>query len=244
VVCRACNRACVPIDLWQADRNRLNKSFFTVAPSAFTYPVKGFGLMVVGLLTVFFTLLRFFILVPTQGIPVAIIGFGYLVTVMRQVINSTAAGEDAFREWPDFAHLWDDLVLPFFQFLGVFLLCLGPGFLCMAWNPVLGLLLLLLGAICLPMAILMVAMADALSALNPLLLFASIAKVPKEYVLTCALFVVTLAGNAWFQRVMADSAWRGFNPVLHLFTAYALMIEARLLGLLYRTCEKRLGWFA
>lgn len=59
---------------------------------------------------------------------------------------------------------------------------------------------------------------------------------------TCSLFVVTIAASTGFKHLLGSAAWYGFNPIIHVVTAISLMIEVRLLGLLYRTCDKRLGW--
>jgi hypothetical protein len=100
----------------------------------------------------------------------------------------------------------------------------------------------ILGALYFPMAVLAVAMFGTLGAVNPRMVLGSIAKVPGPYAIVCFLFFVMTISALLCKLIFA------FIPLLGAFFAYSLtfylmVVQARILGLIYRTSQKQLAWF-
>ncbi len=103
--------------------------------------------------------------------------------------------------------------------------------------------LLILGCFYAPMALLAVVLDDSLLALNPLLIFPTIARVPWEYTTMClccgSLFFLTGEACAWADLKLPMLA---SQITAVFFVLYLTIVQMRLLGLLYY-CEKhRFRW--
>jgi hypothetical protein len=95
------------------------------------------------------------------------------------------------------------------------------------------------------MAMLGVAMFDNLAALNPFFVIGSILKVPKEYALAALVFA-GIVGVRW----LTEAVVRFIIPVplvpalmADLVGLYLLIVETRILGILYLANKGRLRWF-
>lgn len=221
-------------------------NFFAEIPRAFAYPFRSDGVMIILAGSLFFAGINwmggFFFLL---GIMVA----GYIFTAMKGIINATAVGEEKAPDWPEYSSWWDDLLLPFVEFAAIHVACFLPASLALSFissplNFVVGGILLVLGFAVAPMALLAVAIFDSVMALNPILIVASICRVPLEYLVACltlvASYVLGWALNAWLTMVIPF-------PVLtwmltSVVSLYLLVVEMRVLGLLYRCKQKELGW--
>jgi hypothetical protein len=214
--------------------------------AAFGYPLRGQGwpLLLTGA--------AFFFggsLVATHslvvGIVVHLLLAAYLVAYVIRVIAETAVGREHPPDWPGADDLWESFVKPFLLVNLAGVLCTGPGLACLffagvespgAWA------VLLAGAFCFPMALTAVAMFQTVSALNPVLVMRSIARIPSGYAVAAALFfgatLLKAAGDSVSEMVPYVGALIGCT-----FSLYFLMVEARILGLLYRIHQTRLGWF-
>jgi hypothetical protein len=94
------------------------------------------------------------------------------------------------------------------------------------------------------MAFLAVTMFDSLAAVNPLLVMPSIFKMPLEYLLTIFLcggaLAVYVVGQKFLPLVMPGFVAAVLSNFVWL---YLLVVEMRLLGVLYRARSVELGWF-
>jgi ABC-type sulfate transport system permease subunit len=104
----------------------------------------------------------------------------------------------------------------------------------------------LFGCACFPMAFLAVSMFDSVAALNPLLIFPSILRIPLQYVVTVLLLAGVLAlrwkGEAFLERLLPLPF---LVRIVYGFAGlYLLTVEMRILGLLYLANKDRLGWFS
>jgi hypothetical protein len=104
--------------------------------------------------------------------------------------------------------------------------------------------LALLGCIYFPMAWLGVAIFDSLVALNPMFVVGSILRVHKEYAVAAGVFAAIIVLR-WLEEALLT--WILPVPVVpallsDLFAIVLLMVEARILGLLYRSQKPILGW--
>ena len=117
--------------------------------------------------------------------------------------------------------------------------------------------LLLLGCIYFPMGYLAVVLLDSIKALNPLLVFQSIRRVPLEYLATLGLLAVvavmaTLGDGMMFYVIgqgLSTSSIKKFFLMIGLFVAlvvfgfYLITVSVRVLGLLFVTMREKLGWY-
>jgi hypothetical protein len=95
------------------------------------------------------------------------------------------------------------------------------------------------------MSLLAVAMFDSITAMNPVVVVPSIARIPLPYLLTSAtLLVVVLVkwGIYWTLETMIPVP---IVPDLltSLFGFYFLTVSTFILGLMYYTQRHRIGWF-
>lgn len=263
--CRSCGAITAALDVHiEAPAER---SFFRELPSAFGYPFRGAGVLVLIVAAVLFTLLDIFraqrmggILAPIVWIVVTVVTGGYLYSYMQNILHATAADEQQMPEMP----AMEDLLSNFFRLLGTVLISFGPAmvlaYLAIAQQlPVAGIALIpavIFGGLYLPMAFLAVAMKDNVMAANPLIVIPSIVRVPLEYLVTAtfvaAIFGMRYVGDA-FTNAMAGQSMMGtsVSKMLLLFglravwafiSMYLLTVTTRILGLLYLTKRERLGW--
>ena len=152
--------------------------------------------------------------------------------------------------WPEFTNFLEDILAPLFQMLGVLGFCLGPGMLALrlgAANPGwqwAGYGLLGAGFLYLPMAILAVSMHDSLTALNPVAVLTSIARVPLDYVLACGMLLALWAIEFAFGFVLEKFSVPLLSGILtHLVSLYFMTGSCRVVGLLHFANQRRLAWF-
>jgi hypothetical protein len=121
-----------------------------------------------------------------------------------------------------------------------------PDFMDFAFWMALAVGFLVLGLMYYPMALLSVAMFDSYTAVNPLRVVPAMAKLPLQY-----LVVLVVLGILFGVRTALDLAlvhlpvaWEVavYLPI-EFFTFYCLIVNARILGLLYKSNAAKLGWF-
>jgi len=182
---------------------------------------------------------------------IAALACGYFFAFLQRIITTTTLGEEQMPGWPDFTELWQNMIQPFRLLWGLFAACFGPALVCwyFAYNgselaeralwP-----LVIAGFLYLPMALLGVAMSDSLSSLNPVFVLGSICKVPLQYLLACALLAF-IVGLKWAIEVVLEK----FVPLFFVryvissvLLLYFLIVEMRVLGLMYLWNRRKLGW--
>jgi len=96
----------------------------------------------------------------------------------------------------------------------------------------------------LPMALLAVSMHDTLMALNPLVIILSILKVPLEYLVACLVLGIIVAlkicSTMFLEKIIKIPVLTSL--VIGFLSLYFLALEMRILGLLYHTKRRDLGW--
>jgi hypothetical protein len=241
-ICK-CGGRCVPLS--EAERG-VARGTTEQLVAAFGYPLRGqsWPLLLTGA--------AFFFggsIVATYSLAVGILLHlllaAYLVAYVIRIIAETAIGREQPPEWPGADDLWESFVKPFLLVNLAGVLCAGPGLAFLFHAGVeapVGWALLLAGGFCFPMALTAVAMFQTVSALNPMLVMRSIARIPFGYaVAACLFFAASLlkaAGDSVSEMIPYVGALIGCVASL-----YFLMVEARILGLLYRIHQTRLGWF-
>jgi hypothetical protein len=236
--------------------------------SAFLYPLAKDGALLLVTGTIFLSIIeagKFFArFAATRGIGLGSLislaflllltafGLGYLTSYLRRVITGTAMGEQAAPDWPDLSDFTTDILSPLFQLFATVLACLAPAIIVGMfaqspgrWGQAAVWGACGLGGIYFPMAFLAVAMFDSVAALNPLLVVPSIAKIPGSYLLTVALLGAVLAVKVSGDYFLPKAIPLPIVPsvISTLLGLYLLIVEARILGLLYLVNKERLAWF-
>ncbi len=235
------------------------KFYFQSLGSALLYPLRGWGPIVLCVGTFLIGLLAY-------GMPflitflIAIFVYGYVCNYLFDVVLTTANGEDRPPGFPDFTNWWEDIFEPILLVVITVLFSFAPAVLYFGfylwhcwyegWVPELDEPLCVVGVLgltflCLlyyPMAMLAVVMHNARSGLNPRLVFASIARVLKPYLIVWGFMALTVAVQAVFGLVVKGGSLLAHFGAVFLFL-WGLMASMRLLGILYRTHRLKLGWF-
>ncbi|MFO1460903.1 MAG: GYF domain-containing protein [Verrucomicrobiota bacterium] len=245
---------------------RNQDGFRSLLWGSLSYPFRGDGVILLVVGTLFFAFLGLLTRYGTlfAWIPSLMAG-GYFLATLQGIVQSTGAGDASPPTWPDITNWVGDLVAPCLKWLVSLAVAFGPAILCFEmassmdgglpdsgelasreqalWlGAALG--LFLLGVVYFPMAILGVAMSDSLGALSPAFVVRSIAAVPGSYAAVVTMMLVLL-----FLRSVVDALMRRVPvPLVEHFTGafislYFGFVQARILGVLYRSHRERLGWF-
>ena len=232
--------------------------FWSDLPGLFAYPLRKSGAVKLLLSSLFFAvvfgLLKGFNMLGIGGLlfgGILAFGFlGYIVSFFLAVVRRTIESDPDPPEWPEFSAFADHAA----QFASLLLLGFVPLLLpvgAATWAAVkvggfaavaIPLLAAMPGLFYLPMAVLVYAVGGSVAeALNPVLVFHSIARCLGPYALAVpfvyAILAVFLA--FLFLSQLVPFAWILFYAVSFYFT----MLIFRLLGLFYLQCQVRLGWY-
>ncbi|MEI9961451.1 MAG: FHA domain-containing protein [Limisphaerales bacterium] len=260
VFCRSCSAQCIRLEKSPDESFESDQSFFSLIRGAFKYPLKGDGVMLLIGGGIFFLLIdgatffaKFAFIYGLMALLfLTVFGVGYLTSFLRRILTSTAIGENRMPDWPDITDFGSDIFSPFIQLLGTVFFCFAPAILltifATAGNTWLGWAVtacILFGCAYFPMAFTAVAMFDSVTAVNPLLVIPSILKIPLEYLLTIIIFAVILLVRWLGEAVLPELVPIPFLPAIfaNFFGLYLLTVEMRILGLLYLTKKRELGWF-
>lgn len=262
--CKICGNECVPVKFKPGAEQ---VAFFSAVPRAFQYPFIGDGLMLLFGGTFFFGFLDLANYIARHAFKYGlrammmrvsiftfIFGTGYLFAYLKKIIAATSDGDPHMPDWPEFSEWQADIVAPMFQFVVVSFLSFGLALIFQIWGEmadwdhpwVFVVPAALLGCVYFPMAFLGVAIFDTLeAAFKPAFVIGSILRVPREYCLVAVIFV-GIIGIRWLSEWVLGVLMRiPLAPALlaDLIMIYLLMIEARILGLLFLSKRRTLGWF-
>jgi hypothetical protein len=258
--CRSCSVECVPLNPGPIPVAEPKRTFAQRVPAALLYPLRGDGFILLftgGLLYLLMDgagiVSRFAGMVGVLAIVfLTVLGSGYLVAYMRRIVTSSAAGENTLPDWPDLSDLGSDIILPFLQLAGTVAISFAPAIVLTIFPPedspwVGGVVIasVLIGCFYFPMAFTAVAMFDSVTAVNPLLVIPSILKIPLAYLSTVMLFAAVLIlrwlGHTFLPRILPVPilSW----SICSFLGLYLLIVEMRILGLLYWTKKDELAWF-
>lgn len=259
--CRACSADCTPVQVKEEEPADI--PFTSQIIGAFKYPFKGDGIILICAGTILLLLVDgarwissfAFIYGLIAVILLTIFGTGYLTAFLRRVITSTAQGEEEMPEWPEVEDFSSDVFLPFVQLIGTVVFCFAPmiGLTIYAlvgssedssWLGWATTATMLFGCLYFPMAFTAVAMCDSIVAVNPLVVIPSIIKVLRHYLLTLVVLAAILLVRWFLHRLLATILPVPLLPTIitSLIGLYLLVVEMRILGLLYRNNKDKLGW--
>lgn len=229
-------------------------SFYACLPGAFVFPFRkhGWAIIVSGALvfTVADVVGRF------AGVIFLGVRFGiwflmgaYVVAYMVSIIAEAADGSDAPPDWPSVTDLWSDIAAPVLRVVGAVLVSFGPLLIYMAASDMDTLgdltswLLAALAAAYLPMGLIAVALYGSIGAINPVTVIGGIVKTVPAYLVAVVVFFAVYALNVTVQAYLAQASPLALSPLTWAVSLYLLMVETCILGRLYYTHAKRLGWF-
>lgn len=186
-------------------------------------------------------------LLPVIGLIAGLILAAYFCAIFFEIMITSASGSNDCIGFPNLTDLLDDLIMPFFKVVAVGLFSFSPVILFAFTMPaetgfgVVGFLLLVAGMIYFPMAILAVGILGTFRGMLPHIVFPSILKAGGLYwAIVGILFVVYLVENyllGFLSEIFIVGAL-----VSAFVSMLTLMINGRLLGLLYRNKEEELEW--
>ncbi|MHC1765441.1 MAG: FHA domain-containing protein [Verrucomicrobiia bacterium] len=249
ILCQVCHGLCERVE--KLSRRGAPMSFAGGLFRALTFPLGPAGLVVLLAAMVLNLAFAFAGHLFVFGGASALLGLGLgavLLAFLRQVVLTSADGEDSFPGWPelDLESLRETIVL----WLAVSLVCFGPWTLCniavrlevdaARWVcPV----LLGLGAVYFPMALLAVAIQDDAGAMNPVLVCGSILRTARRYLALC-LFLAALAGAVYGVEAASAAARLPHlgAAVTGFLSFYAALVVARAIGWFYYCTKDDLGW--
>lgn len=235
-----------------------SKPFIEQLSGIFSYPLTGGGKYILITGTLFFGILSWladiFIIVPIYGwifaIMVGIFIGGILSSYVMKIITYTADGDNESPDWPEISDPWGDILSPFFKIFWTIVICFAPslvyffiivksghGIAPLFW------ILFLLGLLYLPMSLIAMSMLNTLRSLNPFLIIPSIIKIPLDYIIACAVLLLIVGLRIVTDKVVAGSIPFVGSILAYLLFLYFLMIEARILGLIYNANKNKLNWF-
>lgn len=233
-------------------------NFYRLLPGAFGYPFKSKGIILLVIGAVVFLVLEF---LASWSWVVSVISTGYLFAYMQKIISHTAQGEDEMPDFPEFGEWWSDIILPFLLFVGTFVASFAPAIAVFfllkgsvegAEMGVAIIAAIVVGALYFPMALLAVAVSDSFVALSPHIVVPSMIRTILPYTVTLLVLGVLVGVRFGAEFGMAYALVAMDSPeipgailssvVLGFVSLYVLVVEMRVLGLLFRSYRQRLGW--
>jgi predicted RNA-binding Zn-ribbon protein involved in translation (DUF1610 family) len=230
------------------DRADARRSFPQQLPRAFLYPFLGNGKFLLLSGTVFFAALDVLASIPILEIFIGVFVGGYLCAYMMKIMRTSADGSNKPPEWPEFFDWWQSIARPLALTGGAILVSFCPALIYWYFTSVahptdfhLFVVLVGFGILYLPMALLAVALYESLLALNPLFLIGATLKVGPHYLLACILLALVFVFSQFLQGVLTSVTF--FSVILaRLLSLYLLLVEMRVIGIMYRTYKSRLNW--
>lgn len=211
---------------------------------ALAYPVKGAGVVVLIMGSIFAVLVQLAGFVPLVGLLAAVFLVGYFAAYYYQILQRTATGNNHEAEFPDVSEFLDDIILPAFQIIGVLIisnLLWALAILVAPDNHVLQWLGRAFGAFYFPMALLSMIIHGHLGGTNPLIVLPSILRTLPRYCIVAAVaMLLSFATNATDRLNFGIPVFGWAIPMFAFL--YFITAHARMLGLFYRLEEERLDW--
>ena len=247
-VCPSCSEMCQ--DVRKLNFTLANEGkFFSMLPDAFSYPIAGMGIAYLLIGVVFFGGLQIFAMVSMLGKMCALIGAGYFTAWLFKIVNETAMGQKEISNWPDVSDVYSDIIGPLWSSFLTVLASFGPAIALFLAGIVVhplfflpALFFLAAGALFYPMAFLATALQTRLM-WSPSIIIGSIGRVLGPYVVVCALSLaigVALGIGGLIMQIMSPILG---GVLMYAASMYFTVVQMRLLGLLYFTNQRALGWF-
>jgi|TARA_B110000908_G_scaffold155637_1_gene194018 hypothetical protein len=212
-----------------------------------TYAYRGSGksiLITCAILSVLAALASF---APLFGIIASILFTGYFCAIFYQIIKSTATGGKEAPEFPETSNIIEDMISPMLQVFTVVIVSFTPYFAYRYFilsgdsESLISVVLLALGIIYFPMAILSVVILGSIGCCSPHIVIPSIFR--GGWIYWIGILMLCLV---YLTEVLIGSIFQGNfilgTLVMAVVTSYSLMTNARVLGIVYRERQDKLHW--
>jgi hypothetical protein len=235
--CKNCGYVCDAIARDLGEEGHIE----TTLLAAFSYPLQGMGWAALAGGTIALTVLDFLLGPIGAGI-----GWAFICAYSIQIVRESADGKEELPDWEDITHL-GDLAPPTVMALGTMAASFLPAFLVygaagnglLFWAAVIG------GAAYAPMAWLAVAMHGNVFLANPVTVITSISRVGSAYPIACGILLLVACVFLMSAGIVgALSGGIAAGAVANAVMLYFFFVENRVLGLLYLSHERALGWFS
>lgn len=212
--------------------------------TAFAYPVEGQGAVMLFLGTLFFTGVGYLFRIPIIGWFFLFLTLAYVSAFMAKIIFTTALGRNEPPEWPEMARMGQTIFMPFFLGSVTAVLCGGPAAAYLHFTGSMDgvfLVLAVIGGFFFPMGLACVAVSGTPAALNPFFWLNAIFMVPGDYLMASFTFFLACGLKAGGEVLSSQIPYVGsvFGTFMLL---YFLMVEMRILGLIFQANKGRIGW--
>lgn len=260
--CRNCLGVCRPLSFGgavDADSQTNGVSFFGELKKAFSYPLYGDSIFILIVGALFFWVFDTFRMILNQfpllgliGAFIFVLTTGYLFAFMKDIMLTSAYGEDELPAWPEFENFFEDMIRPYLMLAAALIMSFAPLAIFMILSADMGdafrvsgiFAAVGIGLLYFPMALLAMSIADSFMALNPVIVILSIAKIGAPYigvVLILSLIVlIRLFGGAVCQAVIPYELVSSL--LINVFSIYCFCVYMRILGRMYYKYSGRLGW--
>jgi hypothetical protein len=177
---------------------------------------------------------------------------GFICAYLFKITRATANGEDEMPDWPSVADIADDMIRPYFLMLGTVAVGFFPVlvYALVCWRTALvyqqfvALGMLLLGMLYIPMGLMAVAVYDSADGLSPAIVIPAMFRTRMGYLVTCIvllfLFLVRTIASVFISNIPVAIVPRVLEGIVSF---YFLIVQMRILGLLFRAYADRLKWF-
>lgn len=221
--------------------------FVRALGTVWRYPLQGSGWVVLLSGALLYTVLLWIIgfggwVVPFAALSVGGFALGYLWVFLLSIVTSTADGADELPDWPDASRFYE-IAAPLGRFALAVALCTLPAL--AAWllldaSALVFMVLLVLGLFYLPICIIALAIGGTARDLNPVVLLPAAVRCGPAYLAACGALLLVLLARSFAERALGDVPLLG-GAFGGLLGTYFLAVQMRILGLLYRTHERRIG---
>lgn len=212
-----------------------------------TYAYRGSGKYVLVVCVVLSVVAKLAGIAPLVGPIAALLLSAYFCAIYFQMIQSSATGGKEAPEFPDTANFFEDIIWPMLQIFVVGIVSFGPFIGYSIWagddhlNPLIGYGLLGLGGIYFPMAMLAVVVLGYTGALSPQIVIPAIFRGGWLYWVGVFMLCLLYIAGSFIEDALSGSLIIG-TLVMSVVSAYTLMTNARILGVVYRERQDELGW--
>ena len=253
--CRSCKSAATKVGTaLGGGRSSSGKTFAGEMAAAWAYPFRRDGSIIMVTGAIFFSIAAFAAqkILFLIGLFIYITTTGYWMAYAQKVVQTSAQGEDDPPTWPDVSDFYSDIIIPFVQAAGLFVVYLLPVFSPIIMAVVQEQPLYFLGAVALglvsafmmPMAWLAISMTESMMGLSPHVVIPSILRIPGHYMLIVVELIVLVCINIGLELLFDQFRIPILTSLITSFlSVYFMMVICRLLGSLYFLNRNRLGWF-
>lgn len=218
---------------------------------AFSYPLRRDGWMMILTGALFSLLLDFLMHAPLVGLLVLIFSAGYFGAFYLDIVSTTMGGREHVPDWPSITSFWDDIFAPFTRLVALVAISFAP-LIIMAftldaatwreWHRSPAILSgVAFGCLYFPMAVLAAQSFGSVMAALPHVVLPGMFRAMPGYLIAVAALVIAYVAGVFGQVYAVRVPYVGWL-LTTMVALYAMMFQARVIGLIYLHKQDRLGW--